>query len=264
MVVATELEWGFVCALRLEAATLVSSPPRQRCVAVGRSGRLVLCGMGAARARQAALLLADEGIRVLITWGVAGALDPALQPGQLLLPEKVIDAKGAEYPVDADLRALFLSTQTAVSCASTQPLFCAESAVLDRAGKKRLFERSGAGAVDLESAAVAAVAAQRGLPFVALRSVLDTAETTVPAFIPAAVDPFGQVRLLRFCAAMLRHPEACRALLLMARQSRLACDSLRSLARKLPALRAAHQENSRPSADAGQHDRVETVAADSR
>jgi len=264
MVVATKLEWGFVCALRMEAVTLVSRPPRQRRVAVGRIGSLVLCGMGAARARQAALLLAEAGVDVLVSWGVAGALDPALEPGQLLIPAKVICADGSEYEVDADLRALLLSSRPGVPCASTRPLFCAASAILEPAGKKRLFDRSGAAAVDLESAAVAAVAAERGLPFVALRSVLDTAETTVPAFVAAAVDPFGRVQPLHFCAALLRHPEDCTALLPLARQSRLACHSLASLARKLPALFATYHENSGRPAVAGRSDRVEVVAADRR
>ncbi|MDT8397460.1 MAG: hypothetical protein RQ899_02465 [Pseudomonadales bacterium] len=256
----TKAEWGFVCALQMEAATLVASARRRRCVTVGRIGKLVLCGMGAIRARQAALLLADDGADVLVSWGVAGALDPALESGQLLFPATVSAAGDVEYSVDPDLRALFLSTQTTVHSASDKALFCAETAIVDRVGKQRLFARSGAAAVDLESAAVAAVAAERGLPFVAVRSVLDTAGTRLPAFVSSAVDPFGRVRWLNFCAALLRHPGDLMALLPLARQSHLARDALASLARKLPALLAASDQGSHLSVLAGS----ESAAGDSR
>jgi len=48
------------------------------------------------------------------------------------------------------------------------------------AHKSSLFEHSGAVAVDMESAAVAGVAAELALPFLALRVILDTAHDTLP------------------------------------------------------------------------------------
>ena len=57
------------------------------------------------------------------------------------------------------------------------------------ARKAQLFGATRAVAVDMESAAVAEVAAQHGLPFLVLRVVLDTAADSLPASIAARVDP---------------------------------------------------------------------------
>ena len=46
--------------------------------------------------------------------------------------------------------------------------------------KKAAFEVAGAMAVDMESAAVAAIAAAHQLPFVALRVIIDTASDALP------------------------------------------------------------------------------------
>ena len=54
--------------------------------------------------------------------------------------------------------------------------------------KAALFERTGAVAVDMESAAIAEVAEQHGLPFLAVRVVVDSAGDVLPAAVTAAAD----------------------------------------------------------------------------
>jgi adenosylhomocysteine nucleosidase len=60
--------------------------------------------------------------------------------------------------------------------------------------KTSMFHQTRALAVDMESAAVAEVAADHGLPFLALRVILDTARDSLPESILRAFDPVAERR----------------------------------------------------------------------
>ena len=81
------------------------------------------------------------------------------------------------------------------------------------ADKAALFRRSGAVAVDLESAAVARVARRRGLPFAVLRAVCDPAERDLPPAALIALDPAGRIGLRGVLASVLAKPRQVPALL---------------------------------------------------
>lgn len=90
---------------------------------------------------------------------------------------------------------------------------------------------TGAAGVDMESAAVAAVAEAAGVPFLVLRVVLDRADQSLPSAILAAVNEIGQPRLAPMLYGLARYPIAVQS---MARNLRLARHSLRLLAGLLP------------------------------
>ena len=80
-----------------------------------RLGWLVAVGGGtAAGAKTAARSLADAGVDALVSFGLAGGLDPALRPGALIVPSAVI-AGALHHPTDPGLsRALGGATPHAV------------------------------------------------------------------------------------------------------------------------------------------------------
>ncbi|MDE1921822.1 MAG: hypothetical protein KGI55_00230, partial [Gammaproteobacteria bacterium] len=85
---------GIVAALGAEARTL------------GRTEGIDVrvSGIGLDAASRAARSLADAGVSALISWGVAGGLDPALRPGAIVLPVAVIADDGRRYPTAAPWR----------------------------------------------------------------------------------------------------------------------------------------------------------------
>lgn len=90
-------------------------------------------------------------------------------------------------------------------------------AVLATLGEKRAaFAASGALAVDLESGAVARVAARHGLPFAVLRAVCDPAGRALPPAALAALDSQGAIGAWRVLASVLAHPGQIAALLALA------------------------------------------------
>ena len=63
----------------------------------------ILChGVGPRRARRAAEALADQGARLLVSAGIAGGLDPARGPGDVVISDRILDSTGRIYVSDPD------------------------------------------------------------------------------------------------------------------------------------------------------------------
>ncbi len=181
---------------------------------------LVLAGGGTGPgARRAAENLALRGVTTLISFGLAGGLDPALKPGAIVIPARVVTTSGvfqANPALVAALRGPTLPTILATG-----------GIVATAADKARLRQASDAAAIDMESGEVAAVAAERGLKFAVLRAVCDPADSDLPPAALAALDAIGRIAGGRVAASVLRHPWQIPALLTLARDARLARDALR-------------------------------------
>jgi adenosylhomocysteine nucleosidase len=107
-------------------------------------------------------------------------------------------------------------------------LLCSTRAIDTPAGKAEAFRRTGAAAVDMESAAVAQIACRRNLPFIAVRVIVDTAADTLP---PAVVNASraGRVQTSRLIAGLMLAPGEIGALIRLAQRYRIAMRSLRAI-----------------------------------
>ena len=86
--------------------------------------------------------------------------------------------------------------------------------------------RSGALAIDMESHHVARAAAERGLPFVAVRAVSDRAQEALPAIMASFVDGEGQTKMSAVLAALILGRVGLGALLQAGRASKRAHQAL--------------------------------------
>jgi adenosylhomocysteine nucleosidase len=169
-------------------------------------------------AEAAAEWLVGQNVDALVSFGLAGGLDPALRPGDVVVPEAVRDADRV-YDTDPRVSARF--------GARGGTLLAGAAVVGDAAEKARLFARTGAVAVDLESGAVARVAARHGLPFAVLRAVCDPAHRTVPPAALVALNGHGAIGLLRVLASLMRQIGQAPALIALGRDAALARAALR-------------------------------------
>ena len=192
-----------------------------------RWGLPVAIGGGdAAGAARAAERLAPE-VSGLISFGLAGGLDPALRPGAVIVPRLVVD--GDESWLSDPALNLRLGGPTGhVLRGGGQVLATVEA--------KRAAYAAGAHAVDLESAAVARTAARHGLPFAALRAICDDADRALPHAALAALDGAGRIGLLRVIAAVLAHPGELPALFALGRDAARARRALVGRIRSSPGL----------------------------
>ena len=174
---------GIVAALEME------------CRWIGAPEPLVeLSGVGDARAENAAHRLVDRGARALVSWGVAGGLDPDLAPGTVVLPDAVVHTDGSSQEVDLAWRDRLMERVSGQVVTSTSSLYHASSVITSPDEKRAVYERVGAGAVDMESAAVAAVASEMGIPFVVVRVVVDAAGVRLPEVALTMCDEGGRLK----------------------------------------------------------------------
>lgn len=203
---------GIVVALPAEARCLGLRARRTGLFRLTDAVDVALCGMGAEAAARAAATLSARGAGALLSYGTAGALAPGVPPGQLLLPARVLTPEGHTHSVDPGwhqaLGALLRSARP-----MPDSLLSVAAPVVSVAAKARLRAGSGAGAVDMESAAVAEVAGREGLPFAVLRTVVDAAEHTLPGAALAATAADGSVAIGRLLSGLGREPAQIAALL---------------------------------------------------
>ena len=218
---------GFIAALASECASLRRHRPR------AAPWLVVQSGPGAARAADGAARAVDSGAGLLVSWGLAGGLGPAVAPGTVLLPRRVLEPGAEPLPVDAVWHARLCNL--AGELALEQGDLLTAPAVLESpAAKRAAAAATRAVAVDMESSAIAAVAARANVPFVALRVVVDGFDDTLPPGTARWIDARGHRRLTPALRAAV-DARQWRTLLTLANRYRVASGTLDRLARALAA-----------------------------
>ncbi len=192
---------------------------RRKAVATDDDGPLIACS-GPGRGRQSAEDLLSRGARALISFGLAGGLDPWLKPGDLVCPEQVLTGTGALSTHSLWRERISTEARMAGLTMAEGALLGSDAPVASTLDKHMRAHESGAVAVDMESHDVATVAASRGLPFIALRAVADSAERSLPPAALAGVDAEGRTRAGRVLLALCLSPGQIPAMIGLARDSR--------------------------------------------
>ena len=220
---------GFIAALGIECASLRRHVPRAATWLVEQSGP------GGARAAIASRRAIDSGAQLLVSWGLAGGLGAAVAPGTVVLPRRVVEQGAAPLPVDAawHARLAALAGELALDCGD---LLTVPAALESPAAKRAAAAATHAVAVDMESAAVAQVAARARVPFVALRVVVDGLDDALPQGSERWIDAHGNRRLTAALRAAFDFTQW-GPLLTLAKRYRVASGALEDLARALAAPR---------------------------
>jgi len=190
---------GFVCGLADERRILEERDG-------GIEGFAVVTGADPARALPRARKLIDEGATRLVSFGLAGGLDPALGTGALVVGAQVV-TRETTYAGDAEwARDMCASLRRANVGVREGAVFGADLPILSPAHKAELFTNTGAAIVDMESAAVAQVCSEAGVPFIVVRAVSDDAETTVPDYASEAIEEDGRADVFSVLGGLIGDP----------------------------------------------------------
>lgn len=192
---------------------------------------LTFCAGGSpGRAEAGARELLRGGATALISFGIAGGLDPALRAGDIVLARSVVaptgDIHGAQ-PAWIDRIAAQLGETVRISYGS---IVTVSRPVGDALAKRALRRTTGAAAVDMESSGVARVAAEARIPFIAIRAVADTADRSLPKAALAGLAPDGSTRPIAVLVALVPRPWEIAGLAGVARASAAALRTLRRVA----------------------------------
>jgi len=236
---------GVVAALDMEARSLGSRTRRRDGLFEVGDGTLVaVSGMGRTAAIAAAGALVEAGATALVSWGLAGGLDPRLRAGTICLPSVVVSRDGATFATDVHWREILAAAISRHLRVVSGKLLTSAVAIEDVAAKAAAFAETGAVAVDMESAGVAQIAASKRLPFVAVRAIVDTAGDTLPRAVMAAGTE-GRVRLARLLFGIVRSPREIAPVMRLAQRYRAAIRALGAVARTgalAPLAFAAHPD----------------------
>jgi adenosylhomocysteine nucleosidase len=209
---------AIVAALDREVSPLIRPWPACEKQFAGRTFRffeadnavLVCGGIGANAARRATeAVIASYAPEIVYSAGFAGALDPSLKIGQIVVPRRVIDV-GDSRSVDTGIGEGVLLTCNSVASPEQ---------------KSKLAESFGACAVDMEAAAVALAAEARGIRFAAVKAISDEKDFELPA-MDEFISPDGSFRTRQFALFVALRPWLWATALRLARNSARASHAL--------------------------------------
>jgi adenosylhomocysteine nucleosidase len=226
---------GIVSALAAEASALGPAARHGAELRELADGALLaVSGMGKGAAAAAARRLVLAGVGGLASFGMAGGLDPTLICGAVLLPEEVADwddagteSAGSSTSREWRQRLRAALPNSCIACGGK--LLTSAQPIGHPAAKAGAWRRSRAAAVDMESAAIAQVAGQAGLPFIALRVIVDTAADELPAAVIDASSG-GRLHVGRFIGGLLRAPGGVGAVIRLSARYRIARRVLATIA----------------------------------
>jgi len=184
-----------VAAMRRELAPLLRRVQGQRADGLEffelESAVVVVGGIGRNAARRAAEAVVNRfNPTTLISVGVAGALTARLKVGDVVWGSEVVDAEtGARFRMTGG-----------------ESVVVTVSSVSGPAEKRMLADHYEADVVDMESAAVAAVARERGIEFMAMKAISDELEFEMP-LVAKFVDADGRFEIARFAAYVAIRPK---------------------------------------------------------
>lgn len=167
--------------------------------------------------------LIREGATKLVSFGIAGALDPSLKPGDLILASAVRLPDG--HRQSADQKWLVHIAQ-ALPHARIADVAGSSTIAATVADKRTLHRDSGAVCVDQESHWVAQIADANRLPFIVVRAIADRAGDNLPQAVLVGLDTEGNPRTGAVITALLRDPGQVFGLIRVAFQTRKALQAL--------------------------------------
>jgi adenosylhomocysteine nucleosidase len=160
----------------------------------------------------------------LISFGIAGGLAPGLKPGTLVVATEVVAEDGRRYPA--------MDVSVSVAEVIRAPIFGGRVIVSRAEGKQELYHRTGAVAVDLESAEVARLCTDAGVPLAVIRAIGDPAERDLPPAALVGLKADGRLDLRAVLASVLRSPGQISALLTVALDTQRALATLERVGRR--------------------------------
>lgn len=143
-----------------------------------------------------------RGATGIISFGIAGGLDPRLSAGDWVIASAV---RCGEEVFESDrewARALRAKLPNAIHA----EIVGIDGLQSNPADKARLRAQTGAAAVDMESHIAARVAAVHRIPFVACRTIIDAAHRRLPPAATVGLRPDGTANVGAVMRSLVRQP----------------------------------------------------------
>ena len=205
-----------ICIASMSSIVGADSRPLIKCSGPGPDSVSVACND-----------LENEKIKGIVSFGIAGGMDPKLRSGSVLLPKAVVTADGAFFPTDNIWHRSVADNWPVVRKQTRQ--LGVNKPVKNPDEKAQLFQATGAHALDMESHVIGAYAQKRGIPFLVLRSIADSAEDTVPEIALAGIDKNGNAAPFSLLKTLIKSPRYLTQVAKLAYASNVAIRALKNM-----------------------------------
>ena len=189
---------------------------------------LVRSGVGRQRAEDATLQVIDHfKPGCLISIGYAGAVQPELNVGDLVIADTIIEEnEKGEYAPDST----WLNRAKEISCSNgvktiVGGLLTVDNVIHDCPSKQELGEKFNVQAVEMETSAIAKVAEEKGVPLLSLRVISDRLDQELldsSSFLGSD----GEISTLKAGWYVLTHPGSIKSALSLRTQTQIATQSI--------------------------------------
>ncbi|MBY0427665.1 MAG: phosphorylase [Alphaproteobacteria bacterium] len=210
---------GILCGFEAEAMVARKLTPHVAC-----------SGAVEALAFERAEQLVKQGATALVSFGVAGGLDPQLTNETIIIAKEIAGNDNQRWVCDAGLITRF---KTAAPHGLDGAVYGSSHLVPTPSEKKKLHATTGCVIVDMESHVVATIATKYGLPFAVLRGVSDSVEDGFPDAALSGISPDGSTNMNAVYKSLLRNPFQIPALLKLFKHTGIALKQLDTVVTKL-------------------------------
>jgi adenosylhomocysteine nucleosidase len=194
----------------------------------------LIVGIGRQNAEKSVRRFLNSGEpKLVLTCGFAGGLNPDLKLGDVVFEMPLTPSLS---PSDGERVAKpgeELSTKLLAAGAQPVKFLCADRIATTVAEKKKLRAETGADAVEMESAAIHAVCAERGIPCVTVRVISDTADENLPLDFNALAKADQSIDFAKLFLAIARSPGKIGALMQLQKKTKFAAERLADVLSKV-------------------------------
>jgi adenosylhomocysteine nucleosidase len=183
-------------------------------------------GIGRRRAAEGARQLIHRfSPCALVSFGFAGGLIPQLTRGTLVIGTALASGDSAQIVAGAHrplIDQFYAAAEAEGLPVQRGPVVTAKHIVADAASKAALRRKSGACAVDMETAGIVQAAREVGLPWVTVRAIIDSATDPMPMECLTMLGDDGHVAVGLLMRMVWRSPSLVRHFVTLARGTALA------------------------------------------
>lgn len=183
---------GILCGLESEAAIVRTLP----------NVSVAVAGARPQKARWLARELVKNGAKRLMSFGIAGGLEPGLPIGSMIIGTHVMSVDG-KWDCDAAYVRELTSKLPEAHCGG---VWGSEFLVPTAKAKRAHYEKSRCLIVDMESQCAAQIAAEANIPLAVIRVVCDNSDMDVPPLVMDAINEDGSINAGKALWSLLRHP----------------------------------------------------------
>lgn len=202
-----------------------------RCTITGHQVVVVEAGMGLLNAGWAATLVAGEKPDLILSAGFGGGVVPGAGVGDVVMADRVLQWHGESYEEVAV--GFYGLNRVAAELGLARGTFVTGEGILNKKELARRLAGISLPVLEMESAAIARVAAVYGIPFLGIRSISDPWNEELSFSVNDFCDGAMRIRLSRVLATIARRPSIVPQLIRLARNSRIAAAGLASGVQRL-------------------------------